>query len=42
MFKNFFVIDTNVKMWTEIIDLVILGRNILKFLQGEHVYIRKV
>ena len=25
--KIFFLIDTNVKMWTEIIDLVVLGRN---------------
>ena len=27
MFKNIFPIDTNVKMWKEIIDLVVLGRN---------------
>ena len=26
-FKIYFLIDTNAKIWTEIIDLVILGRN---------------
>ena len=26
-FKIYFLTDTNAKMWTEIIDLVILGRN---------------
>ena len=25
--KIFFLIDTNAKMWSEIIDLVVLGRN---------------
>ena len=27
MIENIFLIDTNVKMGTEIIDLVVLGRN---------------
>ena len=26
-FKIYFLIDTNAKMWTEIADIVILGRN---------------
>ena len=42
-FKIYFLIDTNAKMWTEIIDLVILGRNYWQFLQGgeERIFLRR-
>ena len=33
-FKIYFLIDTNTKMWTEITDLVVLRKKLLKFLQG--------
>ena len=35
-FKIYFLIDTNTKMWTEITDLVIFRKKLLKFLQGEY------
>ena len=33
-FKIYFLIDTNTKMWTEITDLVIFRKKLLKFRQG--------
>ena len=33
-FKIYFLIDTNTKMWTEITDLVVFRKKLLKFLQG--------
>ena len=37
-FKIYFLIDTNTKMWTEITDLVVFRKKLLKFLQGAQVY----
>ena len=35
MIQNiFFLIDTNAKMWTDITDIVIFRRKLLKFQQG--------
>ena len=33
-FKIYFLIDTNAKMWTEITDIVVFRKKLLKFLQG--------
>ena len=33
-FEIYFLIDTNTKMWTEITDLVVFRKKLLKFLQG--------
>ena len=33
-FKIYFLIDTNAKMWTEITDIVIFRKKLLKFRQG--------
>ena len=35
-FKTYFLVDTNAKMWTEITDLVIFRKKLLKFRQGEY------
>ena len=34
MIQNKFLIDTNAKMWTEITDIVIFRKKLLKFWKG--------